>query len=390
MKKHAEDVSAEPTQPSPRHIRRGVRKQPTFKARSPARTADFLSVMSTTADSVMSMPWHSISEDMEIPGIIDTMSPRSGGQAFSRVQTIEEEPGFGSSFGRSPSRRKPATSEDRRVSSLGAKNRPSSGIHRNRRPSEATTKRRGSSDGRGFARNQRSSLVNDDGGSDFSSTVLKRSEQVSNDARIVLTYEAQRIAQKFNLDPNQVSEARSVFDAYDERGQGTLSKDNFWQLLQSLVRERFPKQRGAVQTYFPKTDMPYGYRLTFEEFILRTTPQLFTEGFLNHLAQERLQKNASMWSVSPEEVDNLKKLFDSFDDDRSGFIDFKEFKMMVKVLLHLPLNLEIPRSSVQRLWKEADADGSGQLDFNEFLVWYFEYFSDPDTQMEYMDMLLGD
>eukprot|EP00746_Dinoflagellata_sp_MGD_P020848 gnl/MRDRNA2_/MRDRNA2_148586_c0_seq1.p1 gnl/MRDRNA2_/MRDRNA2_148586_c0~~gnl/MRDRNA2_/MRDRNA2_148586_c0_seq1.p1 ORF type:complete len:706 (+),score=106.29 gnl/MRDRNA2_/MRDRNA2_148586_c0_seq1:111-2228(+) len=267
---------------------------------------------------------------------------------------------------------------------------------RSRRPSMAVgalgaKSRRGSMT---EARPRRSSVIEEEGElGGFASTVLKRTMNaggMSNDVRLVHTYEATRLGGKFHLDPQQVSEARCVFDAFDEDKRGTLSKDNFLQLLQALIREKFPKQRGVLQTYFPKTEMPYGHRLSFEEFLERTTPQLFDEGFLNHLASQRMQRNAMMWQVTPEDVEKLKKRFDEFDDDHSGWIDFKEFKLMVKVLLHLPMNLEIPRHKMARIWKEADADGSGQLDFDEFLVWYYTHFTDADSQRAYMDMLLGD
>lgn len=287
---------------------------------------------------------------------------------------------------------RPSSSTGKRLDVGTPMQKTSSGKRKSQRRSSNAKSRRSSAE----APTRPSFLSNsgnvEDEGSGFASLVLRKSMQkdpVSNEQRLLHTYEATRLGEQFKLNPTQISDARGVFDAFDQEGLGTLSRENFLQLLQALIRETFPQQRGALQTYFPKTDMPYKHRLSFEEFLERTTPQLFDEGFLNHLADKRMQKNATMWKVTPEDVERLKKKFDEFDDDRSGWIDFKEFRTMVKVLLDLPMNMEVPRENIAQMWREADADGSGQLDFDEFLVWYYTYFADEDTQKQYMDLLFG-
>jgi Ca2+-binding EF-hand superfamily protein len=213
-----------------------------------------------------------------------------------------------------------------------------------------------------------------------------QSSGTSNEARLVRTYESSRLADKFQLNPSQVDEAQCVFDACDADNCGTLSKANLRHLLQALIQERFPQERDALKTHFPKYDMVRDDRLTFEEFLELTTPQLFDEGFLNHLTNDRIQKHAETWHVAPEDIRRLKEQFDEYDLDCSGWVDFKEFQMMVKDFLGLAPNFKVPRDSMLELWREADIDGSGQLDFNEFVIFYYKYLSEKSSELK--DLLL--
>lgn len=75
------------------------------------------------------------------------------------------------------------------------------------------------------------------------------------------------------------------------------------------------------------------------------------------------------------EIDGIKSIFDSFDEDGSGMIDFEEFRILLGKLLETPPDLEMPLSRIKHFWLEIDHDQSGQVDFEEFLVFYSRYFA---------------
>lgn len=79
-------------------------------------------------------------------------------------------------------------------------------------------------------------------------------------------------------------------------------------------------------------------------------------------------------------VEEVFRIFKSFDEDDSGEIEFGEFLPLLRRLMRLPKSDEIPESRAQKFWRELDRDGSGGVDFGEFLVWYAKYFLDSDEE----------
>jgi hypothetical protein len=89
---------------------------------------------------------------------------------------------------------------------------------------------------------------------------------------------------------------------------------------------------------------------------------------------------ASENQVSPQTIDKLRKRFDEYDTDGSGYIDFEEFGVMFCQLLKVKDPSHFSSQRMKRFWQEIDVDGSGEVDFEEFCTWYLKYFS-PDGYM---------
>ncbi|CAE7242982.1 unnamed protein product, partial [Symbiodinium pilosum] len=75
------------------------------------------------------------------------------------------------------------------------------------------------------------------------------------------------------------------------------------------------------------------------------------------------------------ELDKVKLKYDSFDLDKSGLIEYKEFEAMMFKLLNCSSKSDLPTNRMLRFWQEVDKDGSGSVDFCEFTDWYFKYFA---------------
>jgi len=60
--------------------------------------------------------------------------------------------------------------------------------------------------------------------------------------------------------------------------------------------------------------------------------------------------------------DEMHKAFQEFDRDGDGTIDRSEFFFLAKNILHLPL----PKTELQKLWKEVDLSGTGSVEFQDF------------------------
>jgi len=86
--------------------------------------------------------------------------------------------------------------------------------------------------------------------------------------------------------------------------------------------------------------------------------------------------------VAPAVVDKVKKIFDKFDVDRGGSIDYEEFGRMVAVLVGAKIGGDISQSRIKSSWAEIDRDGSGEVDFPEFVTWYVKYFNEGENASE--------
>ena len=67
-------------------------------------------------------------------------------------------------------------------------------------------------------------------------------------------------------------------------------------------------------------------------------------------------------NLSAQDVRDLQLVFDVFDVDKSGSIDYGELRKACKIL-----GFHLSKSDVTKLLTDVDTDKSGQVDFNEFL-----------------------
>lgn len=87
----------------------------------------------------------------------------------------------------------------------------------------------------------------------------------------------------------------------------------------------------------------------------------FTSQFFNQMPPKRVRsKKAKAKILSKEEIEQLKKEFDSIDADHSGELDLRELKFFMNAN-----NLEAQFANLAL--KLFDKDGNGQISFDEFV-----------------------
>lgn len=77
-------------------------------------------------------------------------------------------------------------------------------------------------------------------------------------------------------------------------------------------------------------------------------------------------------------VNTLEEIYSRFcevDCDSSGVIEKDEFHLLVLKLHGARDVMDVPRSRLKFFWQEADRNGNGEIDFDEFLDWFWSYFS---------------
>ena len=72
-----------------------------------------------------------------------------------------------------------------------------------------------------------------------------------------------------------------------------------------------------------------------------------------------------MAELTPEELEQLRGTFESFDLNHDGFIDVNEFHALLLKLEH-----DVTQGECLLDFEEADTEGDGYVGFKEFVVWW--------------------
>jgi len=72
-----------------------------------------------------------------------------------------------------------------------------------------------------------------------------------------------------------------------------------------------------------------------------------------------------MAELTPEQLEELRKTFESYDSNGDGFIELNEFHELLKKLDH-----DVTRGECELDFEVADTEGDGYIGFKEFVVWW--------------------
>ncbi|XP_013388478.1 calmodulin-like protein 3 [Lingula anatina] len=135
----------------------------------------------------------------------------------------------------------------------------------------------------------------------------------------------------------------AFFKNADKDGSGSLTFD---ELAQTLRNSGYKGSDETLKNYFSNADISGDGIVTFDEYMV------------------------AMGQVPPEQhkAATLRKLFNDFDIDKSGFIDSKELQAIFK-----EMGSVYSEDVCQRLIDAADKDGSATLDYEEFIKKVFGY-----------------
>ena len=67
----------------------------------------------------------------------------------------------------------------------------------------------------------------------------------------------------------------------------------------------------------------------------------------------------------PKSIDEVRRHFEFFDDDKNGYIDFDEYRDVLTILGH-----SVAAGEAARAFAEIDTDKDGSISFDEFAGWW--------------------
>lgn len=207
-----------------------------------------------------------------------------------------------------------------------------------------------------------------------------------------------KVAAELKVQLDVIKSAFEVFKAYATKRDGTpstatrhqdiinlvLTKPNFAQVLLAITGaasvDELPSEL-RYNTTFATADRDGSEDVDFSEFTTWYARHGFSEEILLTREQREIREVARKFDiVDTTEIERMKEIFDQYDTDKSGTIEFEEFEKALHTMLKVPAHLELPVARVKQFWNETDLDSSGSIGFEEFLVFYAKVFNTDGTE----------
>jgi Ca2+-binding EF-hand superfamily protein len=138
-----------------------------------------------------------------------------------------------------------------------------------------------------------------------------------------------------------MAELKDAFTMFDKNGDGMISLEEFRQVLRALGQEPTDDE---LQMMMKSVDTDQSGSVDFDEFLCMMKAHLIAEG------------------AEPTEEDELRAVFQVFDQNKNGYITAAELKSAM-----INLGERLTTEELQAMINAADIDGDGQIDYNEFL-----------------------
>lgn len=191
-----------------------------------------------------------------------------------------------------------------------------------------------------------------------------------NDAMALL-----RLSQKYSIELDTTSELKDIFDAFDDRHTGLLTKAQ----LQSLLRSELAFNGDAIpdtllgdRWFLPKSTTNDTQTVDFEEFLLWYQANCFEEMMLVPSEVRVARRVARKHNLPVGVVEYIHQAFEEFSHKPSHTVRFPEFCQLLYHLLHTQKE-RLSEDMLGSLCRDALGELEA-LDFEQFLVWYLHHF----------------
>jgi len=182
-------------------------------------------------------------------------------------------------------------------------------------------------------------------------------------------------ARHLDMTLDEVREVIYVFNSIDTDHSGFIDYGEFEKAAMNLLQGGSRKAETEVVKLSCKEDwancqreMPD--RMILQEFLEWFSRIRFRSDLLLSKEQRDMMGLARKYQITEKVIEQIRQAFDSFDKDGSGMIHLKEFQSVLRAVMRLSSDCDLPVARVQSLWREIDTDHSGEACFEEFLRWW--------------------
>jgi len=123
--------------------------------------------------------------------------------------------------------------------------------------------------------------------------------------------------------------------------------------------------------------------LDYEEFATWYQQRAFSDMVNLTKTEKECRAIAVQYGLPTCDAESVKRLFDKFDTDVSGYLCLDEFREFVNGLLGRRFDSRkyepVPESRILLYYQECDLNGSGHVEFDEFVKFYVTHFDSNDS-----------
>jgi len=198
-------------------------------------------------------------------------------------------------------------------------------------------------------------------------------------------WDVHRLARELSMPIDDIILIKTVFDSFDDNGDGSLDVDEFEKAVLRLLQLQLRDGSGTVQRMksisawsWWEGDADHSEGVNFPEFLKWYSSNGFNEELLLSDRERWLRSVAKAHGLDANYVDTIKRCFDSFDADRSGTMTIDEFHMLLRKLLKVPPHVDLPESRVRHFWSQVVDESTGKAFFEDFVKWWLKTFGNND------------
>jgi len=191
---------------------------------------------------------------------------------------------------------------------------------------------------------------------------------------------ARKLCRKHEIEVKEACRILEGFEQEAAKSSGSIAMAGFRAVVKGLAAHRDLNENSVNQAWLAaKSDPSASIMLG----------QVDMDAFFQWWTMEEKWahlKAAAAWIATPEalaeladelgvgvrDLSKVKEVYDVYDDNGTGIMDFSEFGEALKDLLRL--KEEPPKDVTSRHWAALDDDDSGEVDFPEFATWYLGMF----------------
>uniref|UniRef100_A0A7S3PJ03 Calmodulin n=1 Tax=Aplanochytrium stocchinoi TaxID=215587 RepID=A0A7S3PJ03_9STRA len=152
-----------------------------------------------------------------------------------------------------------------------------------------------------------------------------------------------QLKEKFHMEQEEIDNYASVFELFDEDGNGNIDIDELGRMVNKIQQGSSPPTRDELESMMASVDADKNGNIDFSEFVTLMT---------NRVKHDDPDKE-------------IRDAFSSFDEDGSGAIDKSELKKVFAAL-----GITIDDQGLADIISMADKNDDGEIDFEEFKEMY--------------------
>jgi len=174
-----------------------------------------------------------------------------------------------------------------------------------------------------------------------------------------------------------ISEVKSCYEDFrmlDYDGNFALSAEEFERAVRQncRLREDEPLPENLAVKY-AQMDHDGNHVVTFREYVRWSQGASWSEHLLVRDERDRESRRlAKKHGIHLLDIDRLRRLFDIYDVDRRRVITQEMFSRVILGILKVTEPSDVPRTRLDRYWREIDLDRNGTVDFEEFVIWMID------------------